>query len=153
MNTDPQYLYFDEPSNTWQPTTLSQIVAINNPDLAICPLNADGTPGPQTTYAALMKKTAAQNNWSKPTTTAAPHTGAPATRHTSPLAPDTERNINYTCNYLRATLSVLIFLLFASAGATLAEPRKPEIGLLIGLILGLAAVIILTLLTKPSTPK
>ena len=104
MNTDQQYLYFDELSSTWQPATLSQIVALNNPDLGICPLNADGTPGPQTTYAALMKKTAAQNNWSKPTTAAAPHTGAQATRHTSPLSPDTERNINYTCNYLRATL-------------------------------------------------
>lgn len=152
MNTDQQYLYFDELSNTWLPATLSQIVALNNPDLGICPLNADGTPGPQTTYAALMKKTAAQNNWSKPTTASA-HTGAQSPRHTSPLSPDTERNINYTCNYLRATLSVLIFLLFSSAGATLADPRNPEIGLLIGLALGLAAVIILTLISKPSTQK
>lgn len=160
MNQDEQqYLYFDDLNNAWLPATLSQLAAIDNPDLTICPLKADGTPGPQTTYAALLKRTTAfQRPSSSPATTGSTHTAGnshkPHTSHASaPVNAETEYNINYTCNYLRAAISLLVFLLFTSAGITLADPRNPEIGLIIGLIIGLLALLILKLLTKPSTQK
>lgn len=155
---EQQYLYFDALSNDWLPATLSQLAAIDNPDLAICPLKADGTPGPQTTYAALLKRTTAfQRPSSSPATTGSTHTANSHKAHTShagaPVNAETEYNINYTCNYLRAAISLLVFLLFTSAGITLTNPRNPEIGLIIGLIIGLLALLILKLLTKPSSQK
>ncbi|MBR5213665.1 MAG: hypothetical protein IKV92_05330 [Akkermansia sp.] len=156
---ETQYLYFDDLSNEWLPATLSQIAALDNPDLPICPLKVDGTPGPQTTYAAILKRTTAfQRPSSGSATTGSTNTAGHGHKaHTShacgPVGEETEYNINYTCNYLRAAISLLVFLLFTSAGITLADPRNPEIGLLIGLILGIIALLILKLLTKPSTQK
>lgn len=152
MNTTPQYLYYDENNQQWLPATMADLAALNLPELAVCPLNPDGTTGPQTTYADISKKQVAKNRWNKPAASLTEHTPGNHSKATTP-SPDTEYNINYTCNFIRASLGILIFLLFASAGTTLANPRKPEIGILVGLGIGFVAVFILTLISKPSTKK
>lgn len=47
------YIYYNRTENEWTPATLEELAMLNEPNLPVCELNPDGTPGPQTTYAAL----------------------------------------------------------------------------------------------------
>lgn len=52
-----QYLYFNELSGEWEPITLEELAMRDDESTLICPLNEDGTPGKQLTYAELLKQT------------------------------------------------------------------------------------------------
>lgn len=183
MNTEPQYLYYNETDGTWQPCTLADLANLNNPDLPICPLNPDGTPGPQTTYAAISNraiaratlnadKLPAQNLWHKKHPL---HTILPFLR---PL--NTEQNLNYTLNYIRAIINLGINLISIGLVYKLTRPipvkdyklvktgdfsvknveidltppaMHPMLVILIGLLIGCTIIFILQHLTKPSTRK
>ena len=56
MAATSQYLCYDETEETWYPVTLAELAAINNPELLVCPINADGSFGSITTYAAIRKR-------------------------------------------------------------------------------------------------
>lgn len=183
MNTEPQYIYYNETDGTWQPCTLADLANLNNPALPICPLNPDGTPGPQTTYAAISNRAIsratlnadtapAQNLWHKKHPL---HTILPFLR---PL--NTEQNLNYTLNYLRYLINIGIYSgsIYSVYQATRPTPvkeyklvktgqysvanveidRTPDpmptpLVILLGLLLGFAIITTIQFFTKPSTKK
>ena len=183
MSTEPQYLYYNETDGTWQPCTLEDLATINNPALPICPLNPDGTPGPQTTYATISNRTTARATLNADR---APAQDLWHKKHQlSTILPflrrlNTEQNINYTLNYLRTLLNLGIYSgsIYSVYQATRPTPVKEHqrvktgqysvevieidrtpapmptpLVILLGLLLGFAIITTLQFLTKPSTKK
>ena len=122
MNTQ-NYLYYDTTDNEWKPATLEELAMLNEPNLPVCEINPDGTPGPQTTYSALETRTAAtaatlkQKNTPKPAP-APPAAPAPQPAPTTTTAQETpaERDRRYTyrlvrvcCSFITATLVYLLY--------------------------------------------
>ena len=183
MTTNPQYIYYNETDGTWQPATLEELAAINNPELPICPLNPDSTPGPQTTYAAISNraiaratlnadKLPAQDIWHRRINLSA---YLPFLRRLN-----TEQNLNYTLNYIRAIINLGINLISIGLVYKLTRPTpvkdyklvktgdfrvesveidltppamNPLLVILLGLLIGCTIIILLQFLTKPSTRK
>lgn len=160
MTTNPQYLYYNETDGAWQPITLEELATIDNPELPICPLNADGTPGPQTTYAAISNraiaratlsadKAPAQDIWHRRVNLSA---CLPFLRRLN-----TEQNINYTLNYIRAiiNLSIVSGCIVAVSGMRLFSNRPTPLALSIflGILLGMIIIFILQLFTKPTSKQ
>lgn len=153
MTTNPQYIYYNETDGTWQPATLEELAAINNPELPICPLNADGTPGPQTTYAAISNRAIARASLNADNA-AKKNTIPRHTHHSAPHHSNTEQNLNYTLNYIRAVFNLCI--IGSSIGAVYAlAPRSmnPMLIILLGLLVALLEIVILQVITKPSAKK
>ena len=56
MNTN--FIYYNEITQEWESITLDELAMRDDESTLICPLNEDGTPGKQLTYAELLKQTA-----------------------------------------------------------------------------------------------
>ncbi len=53
MNT---HLYYDELAGEWKPATLEELTSMNDPELLVCQLDKNGTPGIQLPYKDLVKQ-------------------------------------------------------------------------------------------------
>lgn len=114
-----QYLYFNELSGEWEPTTLEELATIDNEDAIICPVNEDGTPGKQITFGELLKQNAKKATPQKPEKQPTPPPApAPTPAPVTPpapiisLTPKLENTLIYTCR-----LFVFFFWLSYYAGA------------------------------------
>ena len=107
MNTN--YIYYNEISQEWEPITLEELAMRDDESTLICPLNEDGTPGNQLTYAELLKQTAPKQNTPAkalkpipvppptPEPAPAPEEQPTTEQKTISLSPELENTILYTC--------------------------------------------------------
>ena len=134
MNTE-KYMYYDELSTEWKYADLQELARMDNPSLLVCPVDADGNRGKQTTYAVIGKKLTAET---KPT-----HSNHKGGNTQSAFGKDTEFNINYSLNYIRYALAINTFLIFSGVGYAIATPFVKKTGLAVSISL-LTAVIAVT---------
>lgn len=135
------YIYYNRTENEWTPATLEELAMLNEPNLPVCELNPDGTPGPQTTYAALETRTAATAATPKQKTTPKPAPEPPAPPAPQPAEPayipltetPAERDRRYTYRLVRIccafTTATLICGIFQAS-----KDKWPATFLLIGLV-------------------
>lgn len=107
MNTN--FLYYNEITQEWEPITLEELAMRDDESTLICPLNEDGTPGKQLTYAELLKQTAPKKNTPAkalkpipvppptPEPAPAPKEQPTTEQKTISLSPELENTILYTC--------------------------------------------------------
>lgn len=107
MNTN--YIYYNEISQEWEPITLEELAMRDDESTLICPLNEDGTPGNQLTYAELLKQTAPKQIATAkalkpipvppptPEPAPAPEEQPTTEQKTISLSPELENTILYTC--------------------------------------------------------
>lgn len=107
MNTN--YIYYNEISQEWETITLEELAMRDDESTLICPLNEDGTPGNQLTYAELLKQTAPKQITSAkalkpipvppstPEPAPAPEEQTTTEQKTISLSPELENTILYTC--------------------------------------------------------
>lgn len=144
MNTN-QYLYFDELSREWKPTTLAELAVINDPDLRVCPVDADGNPGQQTTYAQITRSARPLPAIPKKPEPQPEH--APAAPMQPTAAPSLSSNdllIRYTMRYIAGALTFIIFALCIIGG--LASGQRD--GLFIGFFMGAMAAFLIHIRAK-----
>lgn len=111
MNTN--FIYYNEIAQEWESITLDELAMRDDESTLICPLNEDGTPGKQITYAELLKQTAPKQFTPvkalkpipvpPPSPAPAPAPAQPATQaesKTISLSPELENTILYTCRLI-----------------------------------------------------
>ena len=95
MNT---HLYYDELAGEWKPATLEELTTMNNPELLVCELDESGTPGIQTRYKDLVKRSLILRN-------------SKAKKAQEPLPEEQQKFMDYerirTYRFVRRALSVL----------------------------------------------
>lgn len=144
MNTN-HYLYFDELSREWKPTTLAELAVFNDPDLRVCPVDADGNPGQQTTYAQITRSARPLPAIpKKPLPQPEPAHAAPAAPPAAPSLSSNDLLIRYTMRYIAGALTFIIFALCIIGG--LASGQRD--GLFIGFFMGAMAAFLIHIRAK-----
>ncbi|MBR5876488.1 MAG: hypothetical protein IKZ10_06575 [Akkermansia sp.] len=112
MNTN--FIYYNEIAQEWEPITLEELAMRDDESTLICPLNEDGTPGKQLTYAELLKQTAPKQITPAkalkpipvppptPEPAPAPEEQPTTEQKTISLSPELENTILYTCRLVKA---------------------------------------------------
>lgn len=150
MNTE-KYMYYDEISAEWKYADLQELAQMDNPGLLVCPIDAAGNPGKQTTYGAISKKLTVDARWEpKPN-----HSVHKVDCNQLPHTNGTEFNINYSLNYIRYTLAINTFMVFMGVGFAIAAPfvKKPGLAMAISLTTAIIAVTSVYFAAKYTVPK
>lgn len=134
MNTTETYIYYDEASSDWKPASLEELAMLDNPELPVCRLNAEGVPGAQTTYSAIEKTRTAATQRPEKAPAKAPKI---LKLELPPDKEDTEKLLRYTLNYIRCFITFLVFVIVAAYVSLRWVYLQREGGDIIGIVIAL----------------
>lgn len=128
-----KYLYYDDPSGEWKPATLDDLAFIDNPELRVCVLDEDGTPGPQTSYGQIVRQSRPLPPVPKPAniTPSQP----PPTPVQSDLSSNNDLILRYTLRYVSAVLTFVVFALCVIIGQLSGHRDGAVFGFIAGAVL------------------
>lgn len=111
------HMYYDDLAGEWKPATLEELATLDSPSLMVTELDSSGNPGEPITYADLVKRRVCP---AIPAARPAVTLPAPAPIASKPtggfISPDTELLLRYTLNYIRAFITILIFVVCIALG-------------------------------------
>lgn len=127
------FMYYDTVAAEWKPATLEELAMLDDPSLAVCPLNPDGSPGQQTTYAQIERASRPAPVATKtPAQQPVPAKNAP-TEKGSPA--NNDMLLRYTLRYIAGVLTFFVFAICIIGGLATGSTNGFFIGLLIGAII------------------
>ena len=123
---------------------------LDNPELPVCRLNAEGVPGAQTTYSAIEKTRTAATQRPEKANAKAPKI---LKLDLPPDKDDTERLLRYTLNYIRCFITFLVFVIVTAYVSLRWLYLQREGGDIVGLFIALLIVLAMRIVAKRSAQR